>query len=365
MTIDTSTINSNYPIAGQSNSTAGFRANFAATKTLLEELQQQITDLTPEAPLAAVATSGSYNDLTNRPALFSGSYDDLTNKPTILSSYNDLTNKPALFSGSYNDLTNKPTIPNLTDYATETYVDTAISNNNTIFYTVRVVENTSGIQETFEINGNKVKDSNGDTFNIVFQLGKTYRFNLSDSSNQPAALRFSTTPDTAVPASVTPYNENVNIVGTAGSVGSYIEITITENTPSVLYFYAIESSGTIDTSNIGGSVQHIFPKTCCYNGNAALTNTATAINVAKSVNFFQCGSSAALTLPAGIEGQTLTLISLGGAALTTMTITSASNQAGWSTLGEIAFNNVAGRSCQLQYLNGKWYCIGNNGAVFN
>jgi hypothetical protein len=33
--------------------------------------------------LSAVATSGSYTDLTNKPILFSGSYTDLTNKPTI------------------------------------------------------------------------------------------------------------------------------------------------------------------------------------------------------------------------------------------------------------------------------------------
>jgi hypothetical protein len=57
----------------------------------------------------------SYNDLDDAPALFSGSYTDLTEKPT-------------LFSGSYDDLSNKPTIPSLTGYATETYVETAISN---------------------------------------------------------------------------------------------------------------------------------------------------------------------------------------------------------------------------------------------
>ena len=63
--------------------------------------------------LSTVATSGSYNDLTNKPALFSGSYSDLTNKPALFSgSYNDLTNKPALFSGDYNDLTNKPVLFN-------------------------------------------------------------------------------------------------------------------------------------------------------------------------------------------------------------------------------------------------------------
>jgi hypothetical protein len=108
--------------------------------------------------LSAVATSGSYSDLTGRPSLFSGNYNDLANKPTIpdaqvssdwnatsgiarilnkpslsavatsgsysdltgrpslsavatSGSYNDLTNKPSLFSGSYVDLTNKPTIP--------------------------------------------------------------------------------------------------------------------------------------------------------------------------------------------------------------------------------------------------------------
>jgi hypothetical protein len=73
--------------------------------------------------------SGSYTDLSNKPTLFdgaysslsgiptlatvatSGSYSDLTNKPTLVTSYNDLSDTPTLFSGSYSDLTNKPTIP--------------------------------------------------------------------------------------------------------------------------------------------------------------------------------------------------------------------------------------------------------------
>jgi len=73
--------------------------------------------------------SGSYIDLTNKPTLFGGSYNALTDKPSLFSgSYVDLTNKPSLFSGAYDDLSGKPTIPNLTGYATETYVGTAISN---------------------------------------------------------------------------------------------------------------------------------------------------------------------------------------------------------------------------------------------
>ena len=67
-------------------------------------------DLTDKPTLATVATSGSYNDLTDKPT-FSGSYNDLTDKPTLFSgSYNDLTDKPTLFSGSYDDLTDKPTL---------------------------------------------------------------------------------------------------------------------------------------------------------------------------------------------------------------------------------------------------------------
>ena len=63
--------------------------------------------------------SGNYNDLSNKPSLFSGNYNDLSNKPSLFSGdYDDLSNKPSLFSGSYNDLSNKPTIPTLTSQLT-------------------------------------------------------------------------------------------------------------------------------------------------------------------------------------------------------------------------------------------------------
>ena len=75
-------------------------------------------DVTGKPTFATVATSGSYNDLTDKPTLFSGDYDDLTDKPDLSvyelktdafsGDYNDLTNKPTLFSGDYDDLTDKP-----------------------------------------------------------------------------------------------------------------------------------------------------------------------------------------------------------------------------------------------------------------
>lgn len=41
--------------------------------------------------LAAVATSGDYDDLSNKPSLFSGDYDDLTNKPTLVTALDGLS----------------------------------------------------------------------------------------------------------------------------------------------------------------------------------------------------------------------------------------------------------------------------------
>jgi hypothetical protein len=48
--------------------------------------------------IASVAITGDYDDLVNKPNIFSGDYTDLSNRPV-------------LFSGSYNDLFNKPVIP--------------------------------------------------------------------------------------------------------------------------------------------------------------------------------------------------------------------------------------------------------------
>lgn len=74
------------------------------------------------AGLSTVATSGSYNDLKD--------------KPSIPSAYSHPSSHPASMitglatvatSGSYNDLTNKPTIPSIAGLATEKYVDEKIS----------------------------------------------------------------------------------------------------------------------------------------------------------------------------------------------------------------------------------------------
>jgi hypothetical protein len=116
-------------------------------------------------------------------------------------------------------------------------------------YNITIDDDGSGTQEIFFIDGVKITEAG-----LKFTPGFTYKFNLSDSSNSGAPLKFSTTPDTAVPASITPYTTNVTSVGTPGTANSYTEIKISSSTPN-LYLYGDETGSMIDTSKIGGEIQ--------------------------------------------------------------------------------------------------------------
>lgn len=67
----------------------------------------QVSYIKHKPTLATVATSGSYNDLSNTPTIPTKT-SDLTNDSNFVSSSSLAT---VATSGSYNDLSNKPTIP--------------------------------------------------------------------------------------------------------------------------------------------------------------------------------------------------------------------------------------------------------------
>lgn len=90
--------------------------------------------------LSEVASSGDYNDLSNKPAIFSGSYADLTGKPVLFSgNYADLTDKPTSFppaahTHAINDITglqasldSKATTASLSGYVTSSALTTSLS----------------------------------------------------------------------------------------------------------------------------------------------------------------------------------------------------------------------------------------------
>lgn len=88
---------------------------------------------------------------------------------------------------------------------------------------------------------------------------------------------------------------------------------------------------------------------------------AGAANLNVTASYFTTTTSETATLAAGTEGliKTFMMVADGGDMVITVT------NAGWksSGTGTMTFDAI-GDGCTLQYINSKWFCIGNNGVVF-
>tara|TARA_B110000503_G_C7169155_1_gene423436 strand:+ start:544 stop:2241 length:1698 start_codon:yes stop_codon:yes gene_type:complete len=82
-----------------SGSSIANAVNISATGTLTVPTLNVTSINVNGSAIAAVASTNDYNDLTNKPSLFSGDYNDLTNKPADgVVSWNTLADKPVIAS---------------------------------------------------------------------------------------------------------------------------------------------------------------------------------------------------------------------------------------------------------------------------
>ena len=235
----------------------------------------------------------NYNNLTNKPTLFSGNYNDLTNKPTIptltsqltndsgfLTSYtetdpvytasswysttnnssnwntaygwgnhasagyltsvgwNDITGKPTFAavatSGSYTDLTNKPTIPTLTSQLTNDsgfITSAALSGYATESY---VNTQLSSKQDTL-VSGTNIKTINGQSLlgsgNISISGGGASLTygDFSDNTAQAPSL----SPIVLDSYSLTTYRSGKYMIQAVGTTIHTLEVMITHDDTSV------------------------------------------------------------------------------------------------------------------------------------
>jgi hypothetical protein len=86
-----------------------------------------------------------------------------------------------------------------------------------------------------------------------------------------------------------------------------------------------------------------------------------AASLATTASYFSTAGAETATLAAGVAGQIKTFMMVAKVGNMVITVTNA----GWksSGTGTITFSAV-GNGCTLQYINSKWYCIGNNGCAF-
>lgn len=85
------------------------------------------------------------------------------------------------------------------------------------------------------------------------------------------------------------------------------------------------------------------------------------VDLTKTISYFTTSTNETANMPDGEEGQIKTLVAKDVAGGRTMTITTVSP--GWTGAGTITFS-TRGSACTMQFVQGAWYCIGNNGAAF-
>ena len=152
-----------------------------------------------------------------------------------------------------------------------------------------------------------------------------------------------------------------SVGGTVTSIGVSSSQLVVSNSPVV-------SAGTIAinlpaSATFAGTVTASTLESTTTISAAGSENllTGSAVSLAVTASYFTTLGPSTATLAAGTAGliKTFMLVADGGDMVITVT------NPGWkgSGTGTITFNDT-GDGCTLQYINSKWYCIGNNGVVF-
>jgi hypothetical protein len=127
------------------------------------------------------------------------------------------------------------------------------------------------------------------------------------------------------------------------------------------------STGTytfVFTTSDGGSsitVNETNQRLAPFNATAEDLAASAAASLALTASYFSTAAAETATLVAGVAGQIKTFAMFATMGNMVITVTNA----GWKTsgTGTMTFDTI-GDACTLQYINNKWFCIGNNGVTF-
>ena len=188
------------------------------------------------------------------------------------------------------------------------------------------------------------------------------------TTNGAVSLAFSNFPAAGVAASVVVQVTVANVIHTltiptAVSVNNRGIQGLNTSTNRITFAATGVYSFEFTTSNGGTtiSINEVNKQIQPFNNSSELLNDTASANLALTTGYFTTVTTSTATLAAGVEGQikTFAMYDDGGNMVITVT------NAGWksSGTGTITFNDL-GDACTLQYINSKWFCIGNNGTVF-
>jgi len=156
------------------------------------------------------------------------------------------------------------------------------------------------------------------------------------------------TPHTlTLPASV-----SVNNAGIQGLDSSTNVITFATTGIYTFQFISTNSGSTITVNEVNNALSP-------FNNTAEDLASGAAASLGTSTSYFSTAGAETATLAAGVNGQIKTFAMFADSGNMVITVANP----GWGGGGTITFNDQ-GDGCTLQYINSKWFCIGNNGCVF-
>ena len=124
-----------------------------------------------------------------------------------------------------------------------------------------------------------------------------------------------------------------------------------------VYEFLFETSDNGATFIVTESNKRIQP----FNNSSEDLAASAAASLSLTTSYFSTAAAETATLAAGVQGQIKTFAMYATTGDMVITVTNA----GWKTsgTGTITFDTI-GDACTLQYINAKWFCVGNNGCVF-
>ena len=303
--INPNNIDGTYPIAGQDNNSQGFRDNFTQTKVNFQYAADEITALQDNVLLKGPLTVGGTVDNNLNGALL---YD-----------------------------------ATMQDFAV-TRVDLGtVSGASTVNYA-------SGHYQTVTVSG---------SITLSFSNFPVGTATISSRQGFLILAVTATAGNTmTLPAAVGAGASAASIQGIQGIDGQVI--TFKESGTYEFVFHSFDGGSTIYISEL------TRPRNRWMNPLIVASSEDLADGAAASLttfnSFFTTAAGETATLAAGTAGQ-IKVFSAVNVASGSMVITV--TNAGWqaSGTGTITFN-ARGQSCICQYINSKWFVIGNNGATF-
>ena len=308
--INPQNIDGAYPVAGQDNDSQGFRDNFTNTRTNFQFAKEEITDLQNNVILKSALTGTTLNNNMNGSVLSNAQLQNMRETVVNLGTVSGAITL-VYATASYFTLTTGGSVVIVTT-GWPTVISTPVVGRLRFRVTVASIAHTvtiapTGVLPGALISSNNIQGMDPATGTITFNQTGTYEYEL-ESSNGGASI------------SVFDLNRNRD----------------------PLYLPSVE------TFNANGDI------------NLNVTNSIVTSNADITGNLFV--TSIAPAIGNAASGQIKTLI-YGNATVGNCLVNVV--DAGWKASGNgVANLSAVGSAATFQYINGKWYCIGNNGVVF-